>query len=346
MRPLRYLPVITLPLLTYISLTGTGWITFLPLIEAFVLIPFLELFVPPDPSNVSEEQEAKLLASPFFDWMIYLLVPVHLFLLWIFLGGIGTPGLSTIDTVGRITAMGLSCGVFGINLAHELGHRTNAFEQFLAKIMLMTSLYMHFFIEHNRGHHKNVATDEDPSSARLNENIYSFWFRSVVQSYRSAWHLEMDKLNRKGLSFFSFQNEMLWFQIIQVILLSLVYYFFGGFTLLCFILSSIMGFLLLETVNYIEHYGLRRNKKKLGYERVMPHHSWNSDHLVGRMMLFELSRHSDHHFQANRKYQILRHMDKSPQMPTGYPGMMLMAMIPPLWFRKMNPILNTWNTID
>jgi alkane 1-monooxygenase len=202
--------------------------------------------------------------------------------------------------------------------------------------LLLTSLYMHFYIEHNRGHHKNVSTELDPSSARKGEMLYTFWIRTVIFSYLSAWHLENQRLIDKNKSRFSLQNEMLIFQIIQLVFLAAIGAHFGFIVLLYFICAAIGGFLLLETVNYIEHYGLVRNKKNNGFERVLPIHSWNSNHPVGRMVLFELSRHSDHHFIASRKYQILRHLDESPQMPTGYPGMMLLALLPPLWFKIMD----------
>ena len=201
---------------------------------------------------------------------------------------------------------------------------------------------MHFFIEHNRGHHKNVSTPEDPSSARKGEMLYAFWFRSVIYSYLSAWKIEQDRLNKKGEPFISYDNEMMRFQVIQLSLLALIWWQFGWLIMLYFVAAATIGFLLLETVNYIEHYGLLRELKGDRYERVMPRHSWNSNHVIGRIVLFELSRHSDHHYIASRKYQILRHINESPQMPTGYPGMMLMATFPPLWFYVMNKRVNNY----
>ncbi|MFT7030720.1 MAG: alkane 1-monooxygenase [Marinoscillum sp.] len=334
--PLKYLSVFTLPALAYISFNSTGWLTYLPLIEVFVLIPILELFFKPNPNNISEEESKSRLSNIFYDLMVYSVVPVQLVFLYLFLQSMQAPNLDLITKIGRISTMGMLCGVMGINVAHELGHRSKKYEQWMSKVLLMTSLYMHFFIEHNRGHHKNVSTSEDPSSARLGESLYSFWFRSVRFTYLSAWKLESQRLQRLGKSAFSISNEMLNFQIIQLSLLALIYYFFGLNVMFYFILAAVIGFLMLETVNYIEHYGLSRKKEGDRYERVMPVHSWNSDHVVGRIVLFELSRHSDHHFIASRKYQILRHMDDSPQMPTGYPGMMMMATIPPLWFSIMN----------
>lgn len=333
----KYLLVFTLPILTFVSFNSTGWLTFAPLIEAFILIPVLELFFKPDAQNISAAEESLRREDRHYDWLVYSVVPIQFICLFFFLDSVTASSITWFERVGRISAMGLMCGVIGINVAHELGHRNKKYEQLLSKMLLLTSLYMHFFIEHNRGHHKNVSTLDDPASSRRNENLYAFWVRSTWNSYWSAWRLEKERLAKKGLGAFSIQNEMLAFQIIQLTLLGVIFFFFGWMGLIQFVLAATMGFLLLETVNYIEHYGLQRSKTESGtYERVMPHHSWNSDHIVGRMMLFELSRHSDHHYLANRKYQILRHIDHSPQMPTGYPGMMLMALVPPLWFRVMN----------
>jgi alkane 1-monooxygenase len=245
--------------------------------------------------------------------------------------------LSAWDILGRIFSMGLLCGTFGINVAHELGHRVNKYEQVFAKALLATSLYIHFFIEHNKGHHKNVATPDDPSSAHYNEPVYVFYFRTIFFSYLSAWAIANDECRKKGRAIFSAGNEMIQAHIIQLILLMAIFYFFGWLITLYFIAAALVGILLLETVNYIEHYGLQRKPAASGnYERTMPWHSWNSNHILGRIMLFELSRHSDHHYLASRKYQVLRHHQDAPQLPTGYPGSMILAMIPPLWFYVMN----------
>ena len=333
---LKYFLALTVPLLAYFSFNGTGIITYAPMIEAFLLIPILELFFRPNSSNLSSAEEEMAKEDKSYDMVLYLLVPVIFFLLWEFLISMRET-LTFSDRLGRILSMGLICGGFGINVAHELGHRNNKFEQFLSKTLILSSLYMHFFIEHNRGHHKRVSTKEDPSSARYGENIFSFWIRSVFTGYISAWNIEFLRLKRLNKFKFSLENEMLRFQIIQVLFVSSIYFVFGTQITIYFLFTAVMGFLLLETVNYIEHYGLQRKININGkYERVQPFHSWNSNHPIGRIMLFELSRHSDHHFNASRKYQILKNHENSPEMPTGYPGMMILSLFPPLWFYVMN----------
>jgi alkane 1-monooxygenase len=198
-------------------------------------------------------------------------------------------------------------------------------------------MYLHFFYEHNFGHHKNVSTPEDSNSSRLNENLYAFLVRSIVGGYRSAWNIQLEQLSIAKKSFFSLKNEMLLFQITQLGALILIYFIFGNTALICYFFSGMIGIIVLETVNYIQHYGLSRNKKANGaYEKTTIAHSWNADFPLGRAVLFELSRHSDHHYRTNKKYQTLNSYEESPQMPTGYPGMMILAMIPPLWFRIMN----------
>jgi alkane 1-monooxygenase len=334
-RPYKYISPFIVLLGSFFSFRYTGFLTFAPVIYAFGIIPLIELFLKPETSNLSAAEEEVAKADKTYDYILYIIVPAQYALLILFLISFQQTGLAWVDITGRIMTMGLLCGVFGINVAHELGHRVNKPEQFLAKALLLTSQYIHFFIEHNKGHHKNVATHEDPSSARLNESVFVFYPRTIIFSYISAWKIANEEMKKKNNSWL--QNEMLQAQLIQLAFIATIYFLFDVRVLLFYLAAAFMGILLLECVNYIEHYGLSREKKETGmYERAMPHHSWNSNHVIGRLMLFELSRHSDHHYMASRKYQILRHHHDSPQMPTGYPGMMLLAHIPPLWFYAMH----------
>ena len=335
MRALKYLACYITPALVLFSLWSASIYSYTALIILFGLFPVLELFLKADASNMDRVEEELMLQDKTYDIILWLLVPMQYVILFYFLSQMDLE-LSVGVRTGMIISMGIACGVIGINAAHELGHRTTKFEQTLSKLLLLTSLYMHFYIEHNRGHHKNVSTDEDPASSKYGETLYAFWFRSIVESYISAWKLEKEKLDRQQKSFWSIHNEMLVFQIIQLLLLLTIYFIFGLSTMFYFAIAAGIGIVLLETVNYIEHYGLRRKIKNGKYERTMPIHSWNSNHPLGRLVLLELSRHSDHHYIASRKYQVLRHHDASPQMPTGYPGMMLLSLFPPLWFNLMH----------
>ena len=329
------------------SFHSHGWTVWIPMIIAWIIIPLLELLLPPDPVNMDEAAEELAKRNPLYDVWLYMVVAFQYIALYFFLAGMQSDSLNWQDALGRTAVMGLLCGTFGINVGHELGHRINPWEQGLAKASLLTSLYMHFFTEHNKGHHKRVATPEDPSSARYNEPLYLFFFRTIVFSYRSAWHIANAETRKKNKPVFSLHNEMIQFTLIQTGFVLLIGFVFSWSVLPYFLGASFMGILLLETVNYIEHYGLQR--KALGegkYERALPAHSWNSDHVLGRIFLFELSRHSDHHYMASRKYQVLRHHDDAPQMPTGYPGMMLLSLVPPAWFYVMNRRIRKMQTVS
>lgn len=333
---LKFLLVYISPIIVLFSIYSENYWSFSAIIFLFLIIPFFELFTKGSTKNLSKIEEEIVKEDKFYDWILYGLVPMQYFIMLYFLYQVSNENLPLYYKVGATLAYGMAAGILGINAAHELGHRAGKYEQLMSKMLLLTSLYMHFFIEHNRGHHKNVSTDDDPASSRFGENVYLFYFRSIWGSWLSAWHLEDEKLKRSNLSFWSINNEMLVYQVIQLLLLLCIGLIFGGTSLLFFVVGAMIGILLLETVNYIEHYGLRRKKTGERYERTMPIHSWNSNHPLGRLLLLELSRHSDHHYIASRKYQTLRHFDESPQMPTGYPGMVLLALVPPLWFWVMH----------
>jgi len=342
----KYITPFILYVLSLLAFQGEGWICYTPLLYTFFAVPLLELFIKASPANLDEVEESLAKQNKLYDFILYAAVIMQYYSLWIFLNSLQDHSISTATIVGRVISMGLLCGAFGINVAHELGHRVNKMEQAFAKMLLLTSLYMHFFIEHNKGHHKHVATASDPSTAKYNQSLYAFWQQTLIGTYKSAWKIANEEAVKKGHNGFTLRNEMLLFQMIQLLLLVGIFSLFGFTTTLLFIVAALMGGLLLESVNYIEHYGLTRNETSdHQFERVQPHHSWNSNHIIGRLMLFELSRHSDHHYLASRKYQILRSYDNAPQMPTGYPGMILLSLVPPLWFKVMNNQMKKYNLI-
>jgi alkane 1-monooxygenase len=335
-RALKFAAPLSIYVLAWFAFHEKGWVIAWPILFAFAFVPIVEILFPAAEKNMSDAEEQIAKEDRLYDLWLYLIVPLQYYALYLFFTSIQDPTLTSIELIGRILVMGLLCGTFGINVGHELGHRRNLYERNLAKALLLTSLYMHFYIEHNKGHHKNVSTKEDPSSARRGEIVYLFYFRSVIMGILSAWHIAADEQKKKGKPVLHFSNQMLQFQLLQLLFVSAIFMFFGWMVLLSFFVAATIGFLLLETINYIEHYGLERRKTEKGYERTMPEHSWNSSHVLGRLILFELSRHSDHHYLASRKYQILRHHDHAPQMPTGYPGMVILSLFPPLWFAIMN----------
>ncbi|MDF1698789.1 MAG: alkane 1-monooxygenase [Saprospiraceae bacterium] len=333
---LKYLIAYTVPVAGFISVFYDGIFSWTTVIYAFVLIPFIEFFVNQSDKNISSEEEESFKSTSYFDILLYLNIPIIFSLIYCYLVVISSEPYSNTDLWGKTLSVGIILGS-GINIAHELGHKSHWYQIVSSKLLLLPSLYMHFFIEHNRGHHLNIATPKDPASSRKGENVYFFWIRSVVFGYINAWSLEAKRLKKINKSVFSLHNEMIQFQIYQLLYLAIIYTVFGFTTSLFAIAIAVVGFLLLETINYIEHYGLTRKKLPNGrYEAVKVNHSWNSNHEFGRIVLYELTRHSDHHYKANRNYQILRHHDESPQLPYGYPGSMLLSFIPPLWFKIMN----------
>jgi alkane 1-monooxygenase len=337
MKDLKYVSAFVVPLMAALALAWQGpWMWLSPVL-IFGLVPLLEQVLPRSTANFSEAEEATQVARPIFDWMLYANVPIVLGMALWCAHVAATMPLSSAEWVGMVLTVGMVMGSNGINVAHELGHRNTVFEQILAKTLLLPALYQHFFVEHNRGHHKHVATDDDPASARLGQSVYGFWVQSVVGGWRSAWQIEMSDLAQKNRSMWSLHNQLLRFVAMQAAWLGGIAWVWGVRGLLAAVAVAVVGILLLETINYIEHYGLRRRRLESGrYEPVMPAHSWNSDHEIGRILLYELTRHSDHHYKSTRKYQILRHLDQSPQLPAGYPASMLLSLVPPLWFGLMD----------
>lgn len=334
---MKYLGAYSIPIVGILGIYFGGIWSYGALLFAFVAIPIMELLLPINKDNYDEETIIERTENRFFDVLLYLNVPIVYGSIIYSLIKITQNNLSTFEIVGITLSLGIILGANGINVAHELGHRKNLAEKILGKLLLIPSHYTHFFIEHNHGHHLHVSTPNDPSTAKYNQNLYAFWIQTVTGTYTKAWEIQK-KLNEVNkTSFFSLKNDMFWFTIIQISYMVLIFAFFeiNGFLLALF--AGIIGFLLLETINYIEHYGLKRNQLASGrFERVSEKHSWNSNHILGRIVLYELTRHSDHHYKSQKQYQILEYHDVSPQMPFGYPTSMVMSFFPPLWFSVMN----------
>lgn len=339
MKDLKYLLAYLLPLTCALALWRPEQFAYSSVIFAFILIPLLEFIFKGNDRNIPETEEPSRAQMPYFDVLLLLNIPIVYGLVGWYIYTVSVQTLSTAQLIGLSLSTGIMLGSCGINVAHELGHRSSGTLQFLSKLLLLPSLYQHFFIEHNRGHHKYVGTPSDPATARLNEILYFFWLRSTSSSWVHAWRLERDRLQKDGTPFWSWHNEMIRFSVVQLAYLAFLYTIGGPTAVLAGVTVGLISIFLLETINYIEHYGLMRKPLASGrYEPVTPVHSWNSDHEMGRILLYELTRHSDHHYKATRKYQILRHLPESPQLPLGYPGSMLLALFPPLWFTIMNPL--------
>ena len=337
MRDLKYLFAYLVPGSALLGLAWQGAWSWLTVVLVFGILPVLEFFSPESTANVPEAEEEARSGQRFFDWLLYANAPLLFGIVGWYLWTIAGQTQSLPEIIGLTISVGIVVSACGINVAHELGHRPDRMDQVLAQIMLLPSLYQHFFVEHNRGHHKNVATDADPASARLGENVFLFWLRSVRGGWRNAFALEHERVSKSGRPVRFWDNAVHCYIVFQSAWLAAILCFFGWHAFFGAIGIAIISFLLLETVNYIEHYGLRRKNLPSGRpEPVSSRHSWNSDHELGRIFLFELTRHSDHHFKSTRKFQILRHLSESPQLPFGYPTSIVIALLPPVWFRLMD----------
>ena len=327
---------------TYLTEIGAFW--WLGSILTFGILPILDYAVGPDAENPPDSAFAQLEDDRFYRWATYLYLPIQYASLvlacWLWGGGGGIPlGLS--DRLGVMVTIG-GIGGIAINAAHELGHQRVKGEQRLSKIALAQACYGHFFVAHNRGHHVRVATPEDPASSRMGESLYAFIPRSATGSVRTAWRLERRRMARMGRSTWSLRNDVINSWMVTAILFAVLTVGFGINVLPWLIGQAIVGICLLEAINYIEHYGLRRQLLPDGrYQPVRPSHSWNNDTVVANLLLFHLQRHSDHHAHPSRRYQALCHDDQAPQLPTGYAAMLLLAAAPPLWRRVMDPRLLT-----
>jgi alkane 1-monooxygenase len=308
----------------------------------FVLFPFLDHVIGVDSENPPDSILKWLEEDKYYRRVTYAWVPIQyiglVFACWIW----ASDQTTLFGDIGLMLTMGTVNGI-AIATAHELGHKRPQLERWLSKIALAPTFYGHFYIEHNRGHHVRVSTPEDPASSRLGESFYAFWPRTVVGSLKSAIHLEKTRLERVGTGFWTLKNDLLNAWLISIALFTVLTVgsalaFEGGWIVLPFLLGqAVIGFSLLEVVNYLEHYALLREKRDDGrYERAQPKHSWNSNMVASNVFLFHLQRHSDHHAYPTRRYQALRHYEEAPELPEGYATMIVYAMFPPVWRRVMD----------
>ena len=322
-----------------VELTGLGAFWFWGVFFLYVLMPVMDTVIGKDSSNPPDSVVQWLEQDRYYRWCTYAFLPLQYLALVAGAWLLGGDALSAVDKLGLALTLGVVNGV-GINTAHELGHKRASTERWLSKVALAPTGYGHFFIEHNRGHHVRVATPEDPASSRLGESFYAFLPRTVAGSLRSAWELEAERLGRSGRSPWTVRNDVLNAWAMTLVLFGALAAAFGPAVLPWLVVQAVFGFALLEVVNYLEHYGLLRERRADGsgrYERTQPRHSWNSDNVSSNVLLYHLQRHSDHHAHPMRRFQALRHFDEAPELPSGYGTMIVLAMVPPLWRRVMDP---------
>ena len=322
--------------------TGVGAWNWVTLALWYLILPVLDFVVGSDPNNPPEAALEQLDRDPYYRILTYLAVPVHYAVFLVVAWFAATHAMTALNLLGLTLSIGLINGL-AINTGHELGHKKTLLERWLAKIVLAIVGYGHFFVEHNRGHHRDVATPEDPASSRLGENLYRFALREVPGAWRRAWTWEAARLTRRGQRVWSLHNEVLQPLLLTVLLYTTMVVVLGPIMLAFLPLQAAFGWWQLTSANYIEHYGLLRQKDADGrYERCRPEHSWNANHIVTNLMLFHLQRHSDHHANPARRYQSLRNFEGLPELPSGYPAMFALAYVPWAWRRVMDPRVIAW----
>lgn len=331
------------PLLPFVGIavharTGYQIALGLPLLIAYGLMPLLDWLIGEDENNPPEAVVPRL-EDRYYRWLTWATVPLHFVALIGCAWWVGTQALSWWAVLLLAYVAGTNSGL-GINTGHELGHKRTAVEQWLARLVLAVPAYGHFTVEHDRGHHRSVSTPEDHASARMGETIYSFALRETPGGIRRAWRLEAERLAQAGKSPWSAQNTMLQSYAVSAVLQLGLVAAFGWIMLPFLAVHNLVAWWVLTSANYVEHYGLLRERLADGrYESPQPHHSWNTNHLVTNLATFHLQRHSDHHAYPSRRYQSLRHFEQLPQLPSGYFGMFPLSYVPPLWFRVMDPRL-------
>ncbi|NRA29409.1 MAG: alkane 1-monooxygenase [Parvularculaceae bacterium] len=328
--------------LLYFALDGAVWAAIIPFVWFYVAIPLLDAVIGEDHSNPPDADIPDLEKDEFYNWVMYATVPFLVLSFYAVMAVLVLGDLPIWAAALVIYAGGIGSGQ-AINLGHELGHRTDTRSRTWAKLALGIVGYGHFCVEHNRGHHVNVATPEDCSSARMNETIYAFTLRDIIGAFRGGWEQEAKRLRNKKLPLFSHHNEILQSYAVTAALAVGAIAWLGWAVVPWLILHHFFGYFSLTLANYVEHYGLKRERRENGrYEPCQPKHSWNTNHLVSNMLSINLQRHSDHHAHPQRPYQCLRNFEQLPRLPSGYPGCFGLALFPPLWFSVMNPKVRAW----
>ena len=306
------LVLFSVPLSVVVGITGGGWWSFFTPAYIFGAVPVLDQLIGLDVANPDENQENQLKNKSWLNGWLYLWLPCQLgVLLWALVHLTGEPR-STLETVGLVLSLGIMAGGGGINVAHEFMHRKSPFERALAEVLMGAVTYSHFCVEHVLGHHKHVATPQDPATSRMNESIFAFLPRTLWGTLKSSWSIETARVRQQGLQG-TLKDRRVRYTVSLLAVYLALWGYFGFSGVVFFAAQSFVAVVLLEIINYVEHYGLVRQTLENGrYERVAPKHSWNSAHALTGSLLLNLPRHADHHHRASRPYMVLRHLDNSP----------------------------------
>ena len=319
-----------------------GITLFIPMIYFFVFIPVLDMLIGEDPYNPTQAMLDDMEQDSYYRLLLFMSIPVYYASFFFAAWFVGTQEIAWWALI--VFALGLgTLNSVSLVIGHELGHKHNKWDQIAAKIVIAMVGYGHFTLEHNRGHHVWVSTPEDPASSRLGESIYQFLLREIPSTFVRGLSFERARLNKKGYGFWNWRNDILQGYAITLGIAAVLIGLFGPIMIVFLIVHHMFGWYGLTQANYVEHYGLKRRKLDNGkYEACEPRHSWNTNHIVSNLISFHLQRHSDHHSNPQRPYQVLRNFPDLPTLPSGYPGCFGLAAIPPLWFRVMDPKVMAW----
>ena len=332
MNVLKYILAFISPLLTVVGILYGNIFAYFNVIFIFLIVSFLDFILPVNNNSFHSIRYTKI-----HDYLLYINIPILYYIVYAFLVNVEFANFQAIEKIGIILSLGITFSITGMAVAHELGHRKNRVDIFLAHILQIPTLSMHFYLEHNRGHHKNVGTDLDPASAKKGVTIYEFLPNAIFGCYVNSWKLESQRLSKVKKKWFSFNNQMIINSITILLYLVSLCYVFSINTVILLLFSNVIGFIVIDAVNYVEHYGLRRNLTPSGlFERIDDQHSWNSNKTFSRLILFEVPKHSNHHHNTNKKYPNLSYSKETPSLPYGMTTMLLIAFIPNKWFSIMD----------
>ena len=330
---LRFLLAWLLPLLTIFSILRAPALAALWTLALWLAIALGDAWAPG--GNRSPGPVVSAASSGYFSWLLRGYVLLQLALI-----AVGAQAALQADwptLLGIAFSVGFITGSQGITFAHELGHSKSKLDRLCAWVLMSSVGYGHFMVEHYRGHHPRAATFEDPASARRGESLYRFLPRTLWGSLASGWRLEAQRLAQFRSGWM--RSPLAWSTVASLMPFVFVALYLPGLTAIKVIaflaLQAAVAFLMLEVVNYIEHYGLQRGQQDGRREAFGLMHAWNADHVLTNSMLANLQRHSDHHMHAWKAYPTLKALP-GPQLPTGYAGCLMLALLPPLWFSMMH----------
>ena len=334
MKPVNYLILLVLPAMVIAGYYLGGWFNFLAPVCCFFAYPVANLFLSSSEEHAHANKNYPLAS---YRTVALIFVPVLVCLTAWCIYTVSKSKINAVEFTGFVLSLGIVNSILGFTLAHEFIHRFTKTEKLAGYILLLQNNYMHYGIEHVGGHHVYACTPQDPHTARIGESIYSFLPRAILRTYTNAITIERKRLFRERIKIPLLRNRILWFGVLQIVLMLIIFFILNLSALIFFVLQNIVAITLLHIINYLQHYGLMRKANDAGnYEKLDVHHAWNTGKKNSSLNLFELENHADHHMHPDKRFEKLKHTDESPQHPAGYSFMVLLSLIPPLWFKVMN----------